>query len=582
MNEVPSLLQRFDRCLLNQVDLMWGGCNTISLKVLVTTNGAYDDELYSFLHWCSTDSSLTDISINNACHVKLIPNLKCPKIVIHKDSRCVLSIIKTLYPTWLPRVILLWHKKKHLSVMKKSNRKINIERVGKSFQSKLIDKAVIEKPMLSRSNSRFNKVSTKSFESKSQASSSIGLKFSIKSINSDYSSGRSFLSSSSIDSSDCASSLQSVDISSTLTEIKAYLQVFNEAILLTRSVSGSVQVELLQSVLTINGEYKADVFKFVSWLIRNTAREVAFSRLCNIKFFHTNKNDNLLRVLVKPDSDCPILATAYDWVCEICAKWKKFTEQENTQKSVKSIIQKNKNKEEKRVDSISSCRIKVMTLEENNRLLTKKNEEIENILNTKNIEIDNLKIDLAEAKALISKLQQQKRTISKFRLKPAQPVGLVSAIRTLNGSINDKDLLTDTENEHICKPAKCRKCFEDINYGCKCKYKSLRIDVTEEILSSLDDEEEDDDSDDDDDEDEDGDRMIGMIPFRDIRKSTKSRNTSLFKEVFTPSRKSAVLNQDSKRTSRQLENWFSNILQGPGIGSEDQTEYMIDSTVSLL
>ena len=75
-------------------------------------------------------------------------------------------------------------------------------------------------------------------------------------------------------------------------------------------------------------------------------------------------------------------------------------------------------------------------------------------------------------------------------------------------------------------------------------------------------------------------RMIGMIPFRDIRKSKKTRNTSLFKEVFTPSRKSALLNQDSKRKSRQLENWFSNILQGPGIGSEDQTEYLIDSIVS--
>jgi len=54
----------------------------------------------------------------------------------------------------------------------------------------------------------------------------------------------------------------------------------------------------LQDLVTDKGHVLDDLFDFLCWLLSDNERELFFSRKCEIKFFHYQANNEMLKVLI--------------------------------------------------------------------------------------------------------------------------------------------------------------------------------------------------------------------------------------------------------------------------------------------
>ena len=78
-----------------------------------------------------------------------------------------------------------------------------------------------------------------------------------------------------------------------------YFSLFDALLIRSASAlaSNNVRTTLrLKDLLTLDGFFKKDLFKFLCWLVSDNERELYFSRRCVLKFIHCQANNELLKV----------------------------------------------------------------------------------------------------------------------------------------------------------------------------------------------------------------------------------------------------------------------------------------------
>mmetsp|Transcript_16879 Transcript_16879/g.23142 ORF Transcript_16879/g.23142 Transcript_16879/m.23142 type:complete len:749 (-) Transcript_16879:8-2254(-) len=85
---------------------------------------------------------------------------------------------------------------------------------------------------------------------------------------------------------------------------------------------------LVKKLLTIDDGFDKPLFDFITWIISDNNREIAFSKMCEIKFIYSKSDANLLKIFVVGTSRCFVEPCHSTWVLECLTGWKKKCEKD--------------------------------------------------------------------------------------------------------------------------------------------------------------------------------------------------------------------------------------------------------------
>ena len=94
----------------------------------------------------------------------------------------------------------------------------------------------------------------------------------------------------------------------------------------------------VKKLLTIDGAFDKTLFDFILWIISDCNREVAFMKMCDIKFLHSKSDADLLKVFLVGSSRCFLEPSHLTWVLDCLQSWKRKCEKDKAPAAILDSI----------------------------------------------------------------------------------------------------------------------------------------------------------------------------------------------------------------------------------------------------